>query len=121
MAKSKPTPATPASPPPAVVVGTDGTGEVVTVELAPPADDDTAEIVVPPPAEVEPTPPAVPAPVARDHGFGTWLVHTPGHTAARTVRAASEAEAVDQYKALMGITTLPAAAVAERVADTPAE
>lgn len=83
--------------------------------------DDTAEIVVPPAAGVEPLPPVAPAPVARDHGFGTWLVHTPGHTAARTVQASSAAEAVEQYKALMGITTLPAAAVAERVADTPAE
>lgn len=62
-------------------------------------------------------PAAAPAgPEARDHGFGRWLVHVPAHTAPREVEAASAAEAVEKYKAVMGLVSLPAAPLAERVA-----
>ena len=109
MAKSKPTP----PPPPPASVGTDGPADVASPEL-PPADDDTAEIVVTPPAEPAPPPPAE-KPVARDHGFGKWLVHVPAHCAPREVEAGSAAEAVEKYKQQMGIVSLPAAPVAEAV------
>jgi hypothetical protein len=62
------------------------------------------------------TPPAAPAAQALDHGFGKWLVHVPGHThAPREVEARTAAEAVEKYKAEMGIVSFPAAPLAEKV------
>jgi hypothetical protein len=158
-------------------------GEIRTIEVPPPTEDDTAEMVVPSASELEalrlerdalrahlesatvtherlqseaeslkaklaeheraaddggryirdlhgkldaagagkpPVPESVAAvlpeePVARDHGFGKWLVHVPAHCAPREVEAATAAEAVEKYKQQMGIVSLPAAPVAEAV------